>query len=91
MVEVRLMLPTKRFDAPEWEIKVDGKVVGWVAETHIGRKSRVLFYEAHALHPETGMLFSLNLSTDREERVQAVLAFHANPVGHRGHEVSSRH
>jgi hypothetical protein len=91
MFQVRLMLPRKRRDNPEWEITIDDQVVGWVAERHIGPKSRVLFYEAHALHPETGELYSLNLSTDREERIQAVVAFHGNPRSHNGHRVAPRY
>jgi hypothetical protein len=83
MVDLRLMIPKRRDDRPQWEVRRDEKVVGWVVEHTIGRSSAV-FYRATAVHPDTGELVNLENSTDREERVARIEDFLDDPNKYRG-------
>jgi hypothetical protein len=74
---------------PEWEVKVDGRLAGWVQEKHL-RGARNVFYGAHVLHPTTGRLFDLNVSTDYQERVESVVSAWLDPSSHKGHRVLPR-
>ena len=77
------MLPSKRNALPEWEVKLDGKVIGWVHEKHIGKSSRP-FYEAIVIHPN-GRHFSLENSTDFEDRLNVVSDFQVRPFRYNHH------
>lgn len=75
-VDVILLPPRRRNDLDEWEIRVNGAVVGWVKACRIGG-ARATFYDAHAFHD--GKLYMLNASTDRDERINTVLRYWASP------------
>jgi hypothetical protein len=52
--------------------------LGIIVEKHLGG-ARLPFYEALAPHPRTGQPVSLELHTDRYERVRALVRFASNP------------
>jgi hypothetical protein len=81
-VVVREMIRTRRDEMPRWEVSVDGCVVGWVRAHRIGR-GFTTFYEAMGIDPE-GDHIDLENSTDRDERVRIVVAFHEDPEPWRG-------
>jgi hypothetical protein len=83
MVETRLMLPSKRNASPEWEVKLDGTVIGYVHEKKLGGASRP-FYEAVGILPN-GEQQRLELSNDFDERVALIAAFHRDPLVARQH------
>lgn len=72
------MLPATRHSLPEWEVKLDGKVVGWLREKRIGKSSRP-FYEAVCIHPVNGREFSLENSTDWDDRLAVLELFQTEP------------
>jgi hypothetical protein len=78
MDEIRLMLPEKRSSLPRWELKRDGKVIGWIQEFHMARVTRH-FFEAIGIDPENGNHVSLEMSTDFEQRVEVIKDFHEHP------------
>ena len=88
-VEARLLPPRRRLDLPEWAIWVDGHVAGWVQQRHLRGAARP-FYGAYLRHPTTGKIYNLNVSTDREERIDGVVAAWFDPTSHKGHEVISK-
>jgi hypothetical protein len=75
---VRLMIPARRNDLPEWEISRDQHVIGWVREWHASTSTRP-FYRATGIDPDTGQRVALESSADRDERIQAVQDFHEHP------------
>jgi hypothetical protein len=75
---IRPMIPARRNDLPEWEISLDHQVIGWVREWHASTSSRP-FYRAIGIDPDNGNRVNLENSSDRDERVQAVQAFHDYP------------
>lgn len=78
MDEIRLMIPARRHDLPEWEISRDHQVIGWVREWHASTSSRP-FYSAIGIDPDNGNRVNLESSGDRDERIQAVHEFHDHP------------
>lgn len=81
-VTVREMIRTRRNEDQRWEVSVDGRVVGWVRAHKIGRSSST-FYEAKGIDP-SGRVIDLENSTDRDERIRVVVAFHDDPEPWRG-------
>ena len=82
--ELRQIPPGRRTSLPRWEVWLDGRRLGWIQEKHL-RGAKNPFYEAIAPHPHTGSPVSLEVSTDLEERVQAVLRFAFHPDDFRPH------
>ncbi|MGC4154465.1 MAG: hypothetical protein QM628_15505 [Propionicimonas sp.] len=72
-------LPRHPHDHPVWEVRVDGELVGWVRRLTIGHCS-TLFYNAEAIHPQTGKHYNLENSTDLNERIKIIAAFHHDPM-----------
>lgn len=81
-VIVREMIRTRRSEMPRWEVSQDGHVIGWVEAHRIGNASAT-FYKAWGIGP-SGEVVNLENSTDRDERVRVVVAFHENPEPWRG-------
>lgn len=69
---------------PRWAVLVDGVKLGEIQEKHLSG-ARLPFYEAIVPHPRTGKPVSLELHTDREERVAAIIRFHSDPDTFRQH------
>ena len=88
-VELRLVPPARRSSLAEWEVWSGGKLLGWIAE-YRRHGMRATMYRAHGKHPVTSKTWYLNASTEREERIRAILEFVAAPEQTRGHEVSRR-
>lgn len=82
--ELRLLTAGRRNALPRWEVWLDGRRLGWIQEKHL-RGAKNPFFEAIVLHPRTGKPLSLELHTDREERVQALVRFAADPDEFRQH------
>lgn len=78
MDEIRLMIPARRNDLPEWEISLDHQVIGWVREWHASTSSQP-FYRAIGIDPENTNRVNLESSGDRNERIQTVHEFHDHP------------
>jgi hypothetical protein len=78
MDEIRLMIPARRNNSPEWEISRDHQVIGWVREWHASTSSRP-FYRAIGIDPDNGNKVNLENSCDRDERIQALQEFHDHP------------
>jgi hypothetical protein len=82
MLHLRLLPPRsyRELHRPlEWEVTDEaGQVVGWIEEHHIPTASRP-FYMLRAIHPGTGEIIPLELSTDRDERLEKLAAFRSNP------------
>jgi len=51
--EIRLMAPERRSSMPRWELKRDGRIIGWIQEIRIGRATRH-FFKAIGVDPENG-------------------------------------
>lgn len=51
---------------------------------------RHTFYAAHALRPETGKVYDLNLSTEREDRISSVVDFRIDPSGSNARQIETR-
>ena len=84
MVTIREVLPQRRFQRPLWELLDErGRLVGWVRE-HVIRGSSSVFYKAIGVHPGTGEHVTLESSTDRQERIDCILRFVADPEPFRG-------
>lgn len=83
---VRRLLPAtrRRSEPPRWEVRVDGKVVGWIDEHHINGATST-FYFAVGIHPGNGKEYRLEGSTDFGERVDVVRDFHLDPMSSRQH------
>ena len=63
----------RRFTDPErWAVYLNGRRIGEVHEKRHGRGP--VFFKALAVAPSTGKLVDLDLNTDRDERVDAVVA-----------------
>jgi hypothetical protein len=58
--------------------------VGWIEEHHIPTAGRP-FYALTGLHPVTGERIPLELSADRDERLQTLASFLAEPDRHAQH------
>lgn len=82
--ELRPLPPEKRNGPPRWEVVVDGQRLGVIVEKHL-RGARLPFYEAIVPHPTTGKPLSLELHTDREERVRSVVRFSTHPEEYHQH------
>jgi hypothetical protein len=63
---------------------LDGQRLGIIVAKKLGG-ARNVFYEAIVTHPRTGKPLSLELHTDREDRVAALVLFHENPEAFRQH------
>lgn len=83
-LSLREMIPTKRNASPEWEVSLHGTVIGWVRQESVGRSSRP-FFRAIGIHQPSGELVNLELSTDREERVETVCQFWLDPLTSKQH------
>ena len=81
-LHVRLLLPSSRHALREWEIAIDGQVVGHVREQHY---RGIIFFEAVGVHNVTGEEVSLQVSTDFAQRVEVVRAFWVDPMSARQH------
>jgi hypothetical protein len=72
-------VPLERRNAlPRWEVWLDGRRLGWIQEKHL-RGARLQFFQAIAPHPRTGRPISLELHTDRDDRVQVLVEFAEEP------------
>lgn len=83
---VRLMLPERgrRVPLPRWEVTDDdGRVLGWV-RTVLMPGCRSTFYEARVVH-DKGREVSLEMSTDRNERIAVIRDFAAHPERYARH------
>lgn len=77
----RRAVPHRHTDLPEWEVYDGDRLVGWIIEKHLGGKSSSsVFYNAVAVHPDTGARFDLENSTDFDERLRVIAAFRADPM-----------
>lgn len=76
--ELRQLPPEKRNGLPRWEVVLDGQRLGIIVQKRL-RGAKNAFYEAIVPHPKTGKPLSLELNTDRDERVQAIVQFSTNP------------
>ncbi|HRN29608.1 MAG TPA: hypothetical protein PK781_01535 [Terrimesophilobacter sp.] len=83
---VRRLLPAtrRRSELARWEVRVDGKVVGWIDEHNISGATAT-FYFAVGIHPGNGNEYRLEGSTDFGERVRVVRDFHRDPMSSRQH------
>lgn len=63
---------------PRWEVWLDGERIGVIVEKYLGGAKNA-FFEAIATHPRTGKPLSLELHTDRADRVAALVLFHEDP------------
>ena len=78
------MLPKRQRDRPEWEVSVDGQVIGWITQWQ-ATTSRTLFYRATAIHPANGRQVSLESSPDFDNRVRVIEGFHLDTATGRAH------
>lgn len=69
----------KRNALPEWEVRLDGKVIGRVEARKLPG-ARNLFYFAYGIHPTSGREYHLEGNIDFEERVDVVRRFHLDPL-----------
>ena len=83
-LELRSIPPERRNGLPRWEVWQDGARLGLIQERHL-TGARLPFYEAIVAHPRTGKPVSLELHTDRDERVGAVVRFSTHPEEYRQH------
>ncbi|CAN5317384.1 hypothetical protein BH09ACT5_BH09ACT5_01290 [soil metagenome] len=81
-LNVREMPPDRRHAQPRWEVTVDRQVIGWVQRS---QRRSVIFFEAIAVHPTTGEHVGLELSTDRDERVEVIRRFWFDPLTSKQH------
>lgn len=81
---IRETVRTKRNASPEWEVSLHGVVIGWVRQESVGRSSRP-FYRATGIHQPSGESVNLELSTDREERVETLCQFWLDPLTPKQH------
>jgi hypothetical protein len=72
------MPPQRRTSLPRWEVWLDGRRLGWIQDKHL-RGAKNPFYEAIAPHPRNGKPVSLELHTDRSDRVAALVLFNVQP------------
>lgn len=73
---VRKLLPKRHArERPEWDVELDGHVIGRISEKRYGKASAV-FYYAVGVHPETGRTFPLESTTDFDERVRKIYEAH---------------
>ena len=82
--ELRSIPPERRNGPPRWEVWLDGQRLGVIVEKKV-RGARNVFYEAIVPHPRTGKPVSLELHTDRADRVAALVLFHDDPEAFRQH------
>lgn len=82
--ELRLLSRERRTSLPGWEVWLDHQRLGIIMEKKL-RGARLTFYEAIVPHPVTGKPVSLELHTDRDERVRAVVRFASHPEEFRQH------
>lgn len=82
--EFRPLPPERPNGSPRWEVVRDGVRLGVIVQKKL-RGARLPFYEAIVPHPVTGKPISLELHTDREERVRAVVQFADDPEAFRRH------
>lgn len=82
--ELRPLPAEHRNGPPRWAVWLDGRQLGIIVQKKL-RGARNPFYEAIAPHPRTGQPVSLELHTDREERVQALVWFAADPEEYKQH------
>lgn len=78
------MAPERRTSLPRWEVWLNGERLGIIVQKKL-RGARLPFYEAIVPHPRTGKPISLELNTDLEERVQAVIRFSTHPEAFHQH------
>jgi hypothetical protein len=81
MAEVRLrtLIPARHQRWPAWELTLGDQVIGWIFEIHI-RGTVNPFFRAVGVHRPTGVRIELERSTDRQERIDTVVAFWADPL-----------
>lgn len=77
-------VPAPRGILNRWEVWQNGQRLGAIEEKKL-TGARLPFYEAYVPHPRTGELISLELSTDRDERVGVVVRFSTHPEEYRQH------
>ncbi|MBT2517457.1 hypothetical protein J7E29_08435 [Streptomyces sp. ISL-90] len=76
--ELHRLPPERRNGPPSWEVVRDSQRLGFIVEKHLSG-ALLPFYEAIVPHPVTGKSTSLELHTDRDERVRAVVRFADHP------------
>lgn len=84
MPELREIPPERRNGSPRWEVWQDGVKLGIIRQKKLGGAVNP-FYEAIARHPRTGRPLSLELHTDRDDRVEVLVRIHADPSEFRQH------
>lgn len=78
-LSVHLSLPKFRHSLPEWEVRFGGRLIGLVRERKLQNTAHP-FFEAVGIHPTTGEQVRLELSTDRDERIDIVRRFWLDPT-----------
>ncbi|MCU1524840.1 MAG: hypothetical protein JWO18_1734 [Microbacteriaceae bacterium] len=78
MDDLRQLAPATRFELPVWELTHDGQVIGWVCEKVIAHCTSHFFHSI-GIDPDTDRVIDLEMSTDFDERVLSVRAFHIHP------------
>lgn len=76
------MIPKTRHSLPEWEVTIDGQVIGNI-ESRPYRS--ITFYRAIGIHRSTGERVNLESSPDIEERVEAIRKFWFDPMTAKQH------
>jgi hypothetical protein len=76
--QTRQLLAKLRTDLPEWEVTLSGVKIGRIQRVKIGKSSSV-FFHAYGVHPDTRREYSLESSTDFDDRVRVIAAFWADP------------
>ncbi|MCW5951369.1 MAG: hypothetical protein KIT69_03850 [Propionibacteriaceae bacterium] len=71
-------LPHEPHAHPIWQVYLDGALVGWVRR-HTLRGCSSHFYQAEAVHPETGIIYNLDSSIELGNRVEKVVAYRRDP------------
>lgn len=77
-------VPAPRGVLYRWEVWEAGRRLGWIDEKRL-RGARLPFFEAIAPHPRTGQPMSLELNTDRDDRVRVLVEFTEHPDRFRQH------
>lgn len=77
-VEIRLLRPKRSTDLREWEVLDRGKVIGTIEEVKLPHAVST-FFHAHGIHPASGEIVNLELSTEFDERVEIIKSFRTDP------------
>jgi len=82
-VTLRVMVPKRRQDRPVWEISIDGRTIGWLAEHQVGR-STVTFYNATGIYRQDGRTVDLQNDSNFRHQLEMLIEFDQDPERFRG-------